>query len=334
MLRDLKVTSPNAVSQSQAYIQANVQVDGASNFVVERLTIVEAEQERDHHPQRVRRRHRQGQQRLTDARRRDPHHGRDRGHPRHQQHRPRRGRRPHRRRQLPVDPRRCKNITIVGNDVARRTNGRGISNVGGESVTIKNNTIAETNGAGVWSPRTGITARSARSTRRCSTTSSTRPTSATSTRAGIQIYGQPGNMAQNTLVEATSSGTRCTGASHRPNSQGALVDDNELVKIAEQGILASAARDLTVTGNTLTEIGTYGLYARNTVTASCCSRRTRSRGSTLRARVASTSSTSRPSRADLGRDLGQQVQAEGRWVLRQLVESTDPKIAVFGNTLF
>ena len=290
MLRDLKVTSPNAVSRSQAYIRANVQVDGASNFVVERLTIVEAEQNgiiihnesdggivRDNNVSQTL----ADAIHITDATEDilvTNNTVRDAGddliavvsY-------------------LAVDPRRCKNITIVGNDVARQTNGRGISNVGGESVTIKNNTIAETNGAGVWSPRTGITARSARSTRRCSTTSSTRPTSATST-AGIQIYGQPGNMAQNTLVRGNIvRNTMYRGIYIGPNSQGTLVDDNELREDRRARHLGE--RSARPDGDRQHAHGDRR-SASHAPSQPAVVQGERSRGSTLRARVASTSSTS------------------------------------------
>ena len=154
--------------------------------------------------------------------------------------------------------------------------------------------------------------------------------------AGIQIFGQPGNTAQNTLVRGNIvRNTMYRGIYIGPNSQGTLVDDNELVKIAEQGILASAARDLTVTGNTLTEIGTYGLYARNTVLG-----RLEFKSNTISWVNASgeggvdvihvepnTALTS-------GEISNNKYKPKANAFYDKLVESTDPKIVVFGNTLF
>ena len=336
VLRDLKVTSPNSVSRSQAYIRANVQVDGASNFVVERLTIVEAEQngiivhnESDGGTIR----NNNVSQTLADAIHitdatedilvtnntvRDA--GDD---------------------FIAVvsylvDPARCKNITIVGNDVARQTNGRGISNVGGQSVTIKNNTIAETDGAGILVASDGDYGTYGPLNTQVLDNVIDTTDLGDIHHAGIQIFGQPGNMAQNTLVRGNIvRNTLYRGIYIGPNSQGTLIDDNELEKIAEQGILASAARDLTVTGNTLTEIGTYGLYARNTVLG-----RLEFKSNTISWVNASgeggvdvihvepnTSLTS-------GEVSGNRYKPKSGGSYDKLVESTDPKVVVFNNVLF
>jgi parallel beta-helix repeat protein len=334
-LRDLKVTSPNSVSRSQAYIRANVQVDGASNFVVERLTIVEAEQngiivhnESDGGTIR----NNNVSQTLADAIHitdatedilvtnntvRDA--GDD----------------------LIavvsylVDPARCKNITIVGNDVARQTNGRGISNVGGQSVTIKNNTIAETDGAGILVASDGDYGTYGPLQTQVLDNVIDTTDLGDIHHAGIQIYGQPGNTAQNTLVRGNIvRNTMYRGIYIGPNSQGTLVDDNELEKIAEQGIFASAARDLTVTGNTLTEIGTYGLYARNTVLG-----RLEFKSNTI-----SWVNASNEGGVDVihvepntaltsGEISNNKYKPKAGGSYDKLVESTDPKIVVFGNVL-
>jgi parallel beta-helix repeat protein len=336
VLRDLKVTSPNSVSRSQAYIRANVQVDGASNFVVERLTIVEAEQNgiivhnesdggivRDNNVSQTL----ADAIHITDATEdilvtnntvRDA--GDD----------------------LIavvsylVDPRRCKNITIVGNDVARQTNGRGISNVGGESVAIKNNTIAETNGAGILVAADGDYGTFGPLNTQVLDNVIDTTDLGDIHHAGIQIFGQAGSVAQNTVVRGNVvKNTLYRGIYIGGNSQGTLIDDNELQNIGEQGIYANGARDLTVTGNTLTNIGTYGLYARSTVTGQLV----------FKANTITWVNASGEAGVDVihaepntgltsGEISGNKYKPKADGFYDKLVESTDPKIAVFGNTLF
>ena len=264
VLRDLKVTSPNSVSRSQAYIRANVQVDAASNFLIERVTTVEAEKngiivhnEADGGTIR----NNNVSQTLADAIHiTDASENilvtnntvRDAGDD-----------------MIAVvsylkDPKRCKNITIVGNDVARQT--AGISNIGSESVTIQGNTISESNGAGIIVAADGsYDTYGPLNTQVLDNVVDTTDLGDIH-HAGIQIFGQAGNIAQNTLVRGnTVRNTKYRGIFIGANTQSTLIDDNELESIDEQGIYANGARDLTVTDNTLEKIGTYGLYARNTV---------------------------------------------------------------------
>ena len=336
VLRDLKVTSPNSVSRSQAYIRANVQVDAASNFLIERVMTVEAEQngiivhnEADGGTIR----NNNVSQTLADAIHiTDASENilvtnntvRDAGDD-----------------MIAVvsylkDPKRCKNITIVGNDVARQTDGRGISNIGSESVTIQGNTISESNGAGIIVAADGSYGTYGPLNTQVLDNVVDTTDLGDIHHAGIQIFGQSGNIAQNTLVRGnTVRNTKYRGIFIGANTQGTLIDDNELESIDEQGIYANGARDLTVTNNTLEKIGTYGLYARNTVSG-----RLEFKNNTIEwVNVSGDPGVdvihAEPNTAlTSGEISGNRYKPKSSFFYDKLVESTDPKITVFGNTLF
>jgi hypothetical protein len=335
-LRDLKITSPNSVSRSQAYIRALVKVDGATNFVVEGLTLVEAEQNAVIVHQRAvggTIKDNNVSQTLADAIHiTDASENilvtnntvRDAGDD-----------------MIAVvsyhkDPRRCKNITIVGNDVSGQTDGRGITNVGGENVTIKGNSISDTNGAGVLVASDGDYGTYGPLNTQVLDNVIDTTDLGDIHHAGIQIYGQAGDVAQNTLVRGNVvKNTLYRGIYIGPNTQGTLIDDNELDSIGEQGIYTNGARDLTVTGNTLNKIGTYGIYARNTVTGQLL----------FKSNTITWVNASEDSGVDVihvepntgltsGEISNNKYKPKSGFTYDELVESTDPKISVFGNSLF
>jgi parallel beta-helix repeat protein len=334
-LRDLKVTSPNSVARSQAYIRANVQVDGASSFVVERLTIVEAEQNGiivHHQANGGTIRNNTVSQTLADAI-----HITDAS------------------RDVVVtnntvrnagddliavvsylkDPAPCRNITIAGNDVSGQTNGRGISNVGGEFVTIQGNTISDTHGAGILVASDGDYGTYGPVGTQVLDNVVDTTDLGNIHHAGIQIFGQPGNLAQNTLVKGNVvRNTMYRGIYIGPDSKGTTVKDNTLQKIGKQGIYASGAVDLTVIGNTLTEIGTYGLYARSSVGG-----RLEFKSNTITWVNASDESSVDVIHVEPNTSLtsgeisGNKYKPHAGGFYDELVESRDPKVVVTGNLL-
>ena len=156
----------------------------------------------------------------------------------------------------------CSDILITGNSVDRQTNGRGITAIGGRNVTIRQNTISRTYGAGVLIASDGnygtfgtdgvVVADNVIDTTDLGQIG----------HAGIQLLGQPGNLVRSTVVSGNIvRNTRGRGLHVGGYTQLTTVSGNTLTNIADTGIYLEGARDATVVSNTVAQVGDFGIYA-------------------------------------------------------------------------
>jgi len=160
----------------------------------------------------------------------------------------------------------CSDILIARNRVQRQSSGRGITAVGGRNVTIRQNTITATDGAGVLvaADRTYGTY----GTDGVKVLDNVIDTTDLGHigHAGILLVGQPGSIVRGTVVDGNViRNTRSHGISVGGYTQSTTLAENRVSNVANTGILLEGARDVTVTGNTVARVDASGIYATRSV---------------------------------------------------------------------
>jgi parallel beta-helix repeat protein len=234
-----------------------------------------------------------------------------------------------------VDGVLCADIVIANNNVYRQTSGRGITAVGGQNVTIRRNAISGTYGAGVLVVSDG-------SYETYGTLAVTVLANVIDTtdlghigHAGIELFGQPGQSVQGTVVSGNVvKNTRFRGIYVGPYTQTTTVSGNTLTNIAARGVYLDGTRDATVTRNTLSQLDAVGIYATNSVTGRLIID-SNILSDVNRVRQAQTyviHVEPSPGLAS-GEVAGNRYSNPSGYPFARFVESTNPRISVFANTV-
>jgi hypothetical protein len=161
----------------------------------------------------------------------------------------------------------CRDIQIVRNDVRDQTNGRGISVVGGNDVTVKANTIARSAGAGVLVYSDGSYGTYG-TTHVAILDNLIDDPSKLIDQGGIHIQGGSGShVVSGTLVQ----GNTITNASRHgivvsALTTGTVVQDNTITTTEADGIQADAGSNITISSNTISDSSTNGITVLDAVT--------------------------------------------------------------------
>jgi parallel beta-helix repeat protein len=332
VLRDIQISSPRAATRSQAGAAAGIQVDHATGFVVQRVTVAGAENvgiivfggiggrvvdntvsgtlaDGIH---------------LTDGSRRIV----ISGNTVHDVGDDMIAVVSYLTQRVP-----CAEIVIANNNVYRQTSGRGITAVGGQNITIRRNAISGTYGAGVLVASDG--SYGTYGTLGVKVLDNVVDTTDVGQigHAGIQLFGQPGQSVQGTVVSGNVvKNTRSRGIYVGPYTQTTTVSGNTLTNIAGRGVYLDRTQDTTVTMNTLSQVDNGGIYASGSVTGRLIID-SNVLSDVNRVRQAQTYVIQVAPNGGLayGQVTGNRYSNPSGYPYERLVESTNPRIFVFGN---
>jgi parallel beta-helix repeat protein len=227
----------------------------------------------------------------------------------------------------------CKRITITRNRVIGQVTGRGISTVGGEDVTIERNSIGRTYGAGVY-----VAAEASYDTLgtlnvRVIGNTIERTDVGEIDHAAIHVVGRTGYAVRATVVAdnvVRDAGYR--GIFVGDGTESTLVAGNELTRVGQQGIYVDGARDVTVRGNSVRDVRTFGLYATSAASGRLVLTRNTLRDVNM-ARITWVDVIMVESETALeSGEVSYNVYSDpGGYPFDKLVESSAPQVAVFGN---
>ena len=159
----------------------------------------------------------------------------------------------------------AERITIERNDVSGQTSGRGISTVGGNNVTIRDNTISATYGAGVY-----VAAEDSWNTYGTSNVQvlGNRISDTDNGQLGhgcITVFGRSTYASRATVVSGNTCSDTRRGMLIGAYAVGTQVTGNTFTNATEQGIFLDGPQDTTISDNTISEIQWYGIYAARAV---------------------------------------------------------------------
>jgi parallel beta-helix repeat protein len=167
----------------------------------------------------------------------------------------------------------CRDINIYNNDVRDQKWARGITAVGAQNVTITNNTVVNSWGAGIYAY-----AESTRSTYGndgiqisnntiIGANASLDPTINSDTskivrQGAIHVGGYTGQIAQNITIDAnTITASRYRVISLSPNVAGCTITGNTINGSGNEGFYLGSADNVTISDNSVSNIKSYGVYA-------------------------------------------------------------------------
>ncbi|WPJ97262.1 right-handed parallel beta-helix repeat-containing protein [Coraliomargarita algicola] len=157
----------------------------------------------------------------------------------------------------------CENIWIVGNDVRNQPHGRGITCIGGKSVTIEGNHIKNSKGAGIH-----IASEASYDTygvEDISVVDNLIVETSDNQHGGIFIRGRNGYPVDDVMIERNRIlDCETTGIRILDYTMNLTVYDNYIYNTAKSGIsLSGILKNITISGNELLDIGAYGIRSYN-----------------------------------------------------------------------
>jgi hypothetical protein len=227
----------------------------------------------------------------------------------------------------------CHDILVEDNDVANQTSGRGCSVVGGDNITIRNNIIAGTYGAGVY-----VAAEDSWNSFGCSNVQVLGNTISDTDNGslghgGVTVFGRSIHDVSDTLVQGNHLSNTRRGFFVQAYAPGTRIIGNDLTGASEQGVLLAGAENTTIDDNTLTTIATYGVYCEAGSSGSLYIRNnnftdinTVSAGGVDCIHIAAGSVVS------TGVITGNTLATPGNFPFDQMVQNTNGNITVSGNT--
>jgi hypothetical protein len=154
----------------------------------------------------------------------------------------------------------CSRITISGNVVRGQRWGRGISVVGGRRITVARNTVRDTSGAGVLINADGRYGTHGTADVRVVDNRISNTDRNDIHHGGIHLQGQPDQFVTATVVSGNVvSDAGYGGIVVEDNTDATVIRENRIMKTAEHGIFIEGG-DVVVQSNRIESTATYGIY--------------------------------------------------------------------------